>query len=345
MSITAQDLFDDLTKVIGANAEAKGVAGWLDTHLPELNIAISGNMDNGFPQGRMIEIFGPASSGKTFISTLAMRAVQEQGGIAFFSDHERSFEPVFAERLGLDISPSVFRHLRPRTFEDSIEAFKKAVPMVRDKGFNKPMIWVFDSVAAMIPRSKLLDDKGKIIESAEYNMRDKLALATCCSQNYPILKAFAEDYNCTVILLNQIRINPGQMFGDPTTTPGGNAAEFYADVRLSLGKKDLKDDNKEVAGFQITAKAVKNKLARPFRQAIWQVKFDEERGVLIDTIASNLDFAIRKGLVQVEGSRVVWEGSKLFAKKLIENLRNDPNGNQKLLDLIRNGGTKVTDTD
>ncbi len=340
MSITASDLLDDLVAVIGENAKASSIAGWLDTQLPELNEAISGDMKKGIPQGRLVEIFGGTSSGKTHIATVIMSSTQKQGGIAFFADHERSFEPAFAEHLGLDLDPAVFKHLKPRTFEDSMELFKKALPMIRNKGFTKPIIWVFDSVAAMVPRSKLQNDKGEIRENADFNMRDKLQLAVCCAQNYPILKMMAEDYNCAVILLNQTRVDPSVLYGDGVTTPGGKAPEFYADVRVALSRKDIKDAKRELIGFETKAKVIKNKIARPFREATWTIKFDEVMGVKVDAIASNLSFAIRRGLIEVSGSWVHWEGKKMRASQIIEKLEEEPNGNQRLLDIIYTGKPK-----
>lgn len=344
MSITAADLMDDLVDAIGINAKASSIVGWFDTHLPELNEAVSGDMTRGFPQGRMVEVFGPSSSGKTWIATLIMAAAQEQGGMAFFSDHERSFDPLFAEHFGLNLDPAVFKHLKPRTFEDSMELFKKAIPMIRAKGFKKPIVWVFDSVAAMIPRSKLETDKGEIRENADFNMRDKLQLATCCAQNYPILKMFAEDYNCAVIMLNQTRIDPSVMYGDGVTTPGGKAAEFYCDVRISLGRKDVKDlKTKELIGFEVKAKCIKNKIARPYREATWKIKLDDIMGIRVDSVSTNVEFAIRRGLIEVAGSYVVWEGKKFHASALIKKLEEDAEGSKKLLEMIYKSGEKVVE--
>jgi recombination protein RecA len=345
-NITAADLFGDLTNVIGENADATSIRGWLDTGLPELNWAMGGSYDRGAPMGRFIEIYGGASSGKTFIATMLMQAAQKKGGIAFFSDHERSFSPEFAKTLGLNVDPTVFKHLRPETFEDSIEAFKRVAPMVREKGLpmEVPLVWVFDSVAAMIPRSLLYEMKGsKLVrrEKADANMRDKLQLATCTSINYPVLKQFAEDYNVTVILLNQIRLDPGVMFGNPEKTPGGKSGEFYADIRVSLGKKDVtngkKGDEKEVLGFEITANTVKNKVTRPFRKAMWQVRFHDELGVYVDRVTTLVNFLIRKNILEKDTSgRTEWEGKKIFVTVLIKDLKADEKGIEKLMALVDN---------
>lgn len=343
-TVTAADLFGDLTDVIGENAEATPIRGWLDTGLPELNHILGGSYGRGAPQGRFIEIFGPASAGKTFIATMLMQAVQDAGGISFFSDHERSFSPEFAQTLGLNTDPTIFKHLRPETFEDSIEAFKRVAPMVREKGLpmDVPLVWVFDSVAAMIPRALLYEKKGnKVVrrEKADINMRDKLELASSCSAHYPVLKQFAEDYNITVVMLNQIRLDPGVMFGNPEKTPGGKAGEFYADIRVSLGKKDVtngkKGDEKDVLGFQITANTVKNKVSRPFRKAVWEVRFNDDMGVSVDRVTTLVNFLIRKGLMEKDGTgRTEWGGKKIYVNQLIKDLKADPDGVDKLMALV-----------
>lgn len=344
-TVTAVDLFDDLTDAIGENAEANPIRGWLDTGLPELNYVLGGAYDRGAPMGRFLEIFGPASAGKTFISTMLMKAAQDKGGIAFFSDHERSFSPEFAETLGLNIDPTVFKHLRPETFEDSIEKFKAVAPLIREKGLpmDVPIIWVMDSVAAMIPRALLYEknNQGKLVRrmKADVNMRDKLELATCTSVHYPVLKQFAEDYNVTVVMLNQIRLDPGVMFGNPEKTPGGKSAEFYADIRASLGKKDItngkKGEEKDILGFEITATAVKNKVARPFRKAAWQVRFHDTMGVYVDQVTTLINFLIRKGILEKDGTgRTEWEGKRIYVTQLIKQLKDDPDGVDKLMALV-----------
>lgn len=344
---------DILDKEIGVNALSIGVQGYLDSGIPELNYAVSGDYKKGFPVGRVIEIFGPASCGKTFLATMMMIAAQKAGGVAGFSDHERSFEPILAQSLGLDMDKNKFRYVRPRTFEESVDIAVRTCEILRTKKAldpSKPMIWVFDSVASMIPHSKLFDDKGNRREIGDYNMRDALSLAKACSQSYPTLAQWAEDYNMTVLLLNQIRTKPGVMYGDPTTTPGGHAAEFTASIRINIGKKEIsngkKGDDKEVLGFEITSNCIKNKVARPFRKAKWQVRFNEGLGVCVDQIGTNLDFMIRKGLIEKDGTRVVWEGKKVYQSVLEAELKADPNGAEKLLALLdgKEVGDDVVDT-
>ena len=221
-----------LAGIIGENAEQVGIKNWLTTGVPELDKALSAKYEGGgIPGGRVIEIFGPASSGKTFIATMIMKAAQEAGGIAGFSDHERSFDPGLAQSLGMETDPNtgLFVYKRPQTFEESIQIAVTFAEQVRKRKLipdDAPLVWVFDSVASMIPHDKLYDEKGNRRAAGDYNMRDKLALATATSQSYPILAQFAEDYNMTVLLLNQIRMKPGVMFGDPTCLHGNVKVPF-----------------------------------------------------------------------------------------------------------------------
>lgn len=338
---TAADIALKLKEVIGENAEASTIKGWLDSGIPEANLMISQKYDLGAPQGRIMEIFGPASSGKTFLATQLMADIQKQGGIAFFADHERSFDPVFAKSLGMNPDPVFFKHLKPETLEESVDLMWRSALAVREAGLpmDVPCIFVIDSVAAAIPRSKLYDSDDKLRGVGSYKMNDHLSLAKACSQSYPILKKYAEDCNFTVLLLNQIRLKPGVMYGDPITTPGGNAAEFYADVRISLGKKDLPEGtgkDKEIVGFAISAKATKNKVARPLQKAHWQIRFNEhELGITIDQVATNVDYLIRLGLIEQKGNRVTWEGKNMYKSQLIALLKEDEKGNEKLMALLR----------
>ena len=336
-----------LEGAIGDSAEQVGIKNWLDTGIPELNKALSGSYEFGIPGGRVIEIFGPASSGKTFIATMIMKAAQQAGGIAGFSDHERSFDPKLAESLGMetDVNTGLFVYKRPQTFEESMQiavTFCEKVRKLKLIPDDAPLVWVFDSIASMIPHDKLYDEKGNRREAGDYNMRDKLALATATSQTYPILAQFAEDYNMTVLLLNQIRMKPGVMFGDPTTTPGGQAAEFYASIRISLGRKMITNgktgDEKEISGQEITANLIKNKCARPFQKAKWRVLFKEGGGAMVDVVGSTVDFMLRKGFLVRDGKRIEWEGKKYFEAQLVAHLQTDPDAMKKLMAMVEDTG-------
>lgn len=346
---TALDLLDDLDEVLGENAEATSIRGWLDSGIPELNRAMGGHYSRGFPMGRVMEVFGEESSGKTFIATMAMISAQAQEGIAFFADHERSFSPEFAESLGLNLNPSAFRHFKPMTVEESIDKLVQVARVVRKKlPMEVPCVWVIDSIASMIPAEVLYkkDGKGKRTEdiksSEEYNMRDNMALAAATSKTFKLLKVIAEDYNFTVIMLNQTRTDPNVMFGNPLKTPGGKTPAFVADIRISLGKKLIKDkETKETTGFEVTAKAIKNKIYKPDCTGHWFVSYLLEGGTSIDQFATNVDYAVRKGALTKTGTRVEWRGKKMYESQLVEWLRTNEEDYQALLDLI----TKESESD
>ena len=329
-----------LADIVGENAEHLGIEQWLDTALPELNWVLGNDYNRGLPVGRLVEVFGPASSGKTFLATMAMIAAQQAGGIAGFSDHERTFEPELAESLGLKMTLNDgFIYKRPETFEESVNICMTTAKMVRERGLiddDKPMIWVFDSVASMIPHEKLYDSNGKsrLGKDAKANMRDKLALATCTSQHYPILAQFAEDNNMLILLLNQIRTDPGVMYGDPNKTPGGKASEFYTSIRLSIGRKEIKNDKKEIIGSHFTAKTTKNKCARFGRSAEWDIYFREDKGAMVDAVGSNVDFVLRRELIPRSGTYYEWEGKKYQRKSLTDLMRKDTDQYRRLMSLI-----------
>lgn len=341
--MSGAETYKRLTALLGENAEKTETSIYLDSGIPELNKAISGDPLKGFPVGRIVEIFGPSSSGKTFIATMLMAAAQRAGGIAGFSDHERSFDSDLGRQLGLntDAKSGQWIYRRPQTFEESIDIAVHFCEAVRKEKLipdEAPLIWVFDSIPSMIPHAKLFDDKGNRREAGDYNMRDSLLLAKCCSQTYPLLAQFAEDNNMLVLLLNQIRLKPGVMYGNPETTPGGTAAEYYCSARISLGKTMVtngkKGDDRVVLGNDISAELVKNKTNRPFEKAKWRIVFDDQGGASVDRVATLLDYAIRTGKVKKEDKYVHWDGKKKFETVLREEIRLDPNGLQTLMDLV-----------
>lgn len=352
MSLVGNELALALDSEMGANAEQIGIKHFLDTGVPELNQIISGMYDGGMPEGRIVEVFGPASCGKTFLATMVMKACQQAGGIAFFADHERSFETVLAQSLGLDLSPDKFRYMRPLHLEQSMDTAAVMARTVREKGLipeDAPMVFVIDSIASAPAMSKLFDDKGNRREIGAYKMNDALAKAKALSQTLEVMAGEMGDHGMLLLCLNQIRMKPGVMYGDPTTTPGGQAMEFYASTRLSIGRKEItngkKGADKEVLGFSIIAKTVKNKVARPFLKATWQVRFNVDGlGVAIDQVATNLDFLVRKGLVEKAGSYCVWEGKKYYQSALEKLLKADPKGLEKLMALYPDGEQLLLDS-
>ena len=233
-----------LKKKIGSNDEIQKVSHWIDSGFPPLNKAISGRYDGGFPCGRIVEVFGPPSAGKTFLATAAMVSAQKQDGLAVFLDHENSFDVGLAVANGLnaDEDDGQWVYKQPDTFEDSVELIGTILKLVRDEELIPeiaPICIVADSLASMVPNSKAEKfDKmaeGTAKDKDQLNMNDNTALARATSANFPTLALWARKYNACIIFLNQVRTKIGVMFGDPTTSPGGDSPKFYASVRIRLG--------------------------------------------------------------------------------------------------------------
>lgn len=299
-------LADALGKIgiVGATSSAPKL--WLDTGYPVLNKTISGDYFKGLPMGRMVEIFGPPSAGKTVIATNAMISAQKAGGIPAFLDHERSFDSRLAEKLGLDLDPSKFIYLRPRTFEESVDTAFKIGDTIRSGKFGvdpeAPICLVFDSLAAMVPKSKI--DK----DAADFNMNDNTALARATSAAFPAFSQHCEEMNMLSIFLNQARTKIGVMFGDPTTTPGGQAPEFYSSVRLKLGGGKLEGG----AGKRIGCETVKNKVYRPFLKCEWDFVFQEDGSGKMDVIGGVVDHLKELGIIEKAGAYLVWTNGKNY---------------------------------
>lgn len=317
MSAT-EKLAELLGTAIGKNDEASQVSIWLDTGFAPLNKAVSGRYDGGLPCGRIVEIFGPESSGKTAIATAVMISAQQAGGIAAFNDHERSFSERLGAANGLDLTPGRWIYKKPETYEQSLEIFASAVSVIRESKLippSAPIVWVFDSLASMIPGSTSGKDFSKL------NMNDSSALARVTSNTMKNVALLTEKYNVCVIFLNQIREKIGVMFGDPTTTPGGKALKFYASVRIQLGASAISvgsGEDKMVVGSQVKAVCKKNKVNRPFLSANWSFLFKEDGSGYFDRVGSVLDFMVKQKIVDsgTQG-RVMWGGKALHKKDAI----------------------------
>jgi recombination protein RecA len=321
---STDELADALEAVIGANDEAATVTSFLDTGFAPLNLALSGRYDGGLPVGRIVEIFGPPSCGKTAIATKAMIAAQKAGGICGFNDHERSFAIPLAKDLGLDDTKGRFVYKTPKTFEDSLTIAIKAAELIRTKKLipaDAPIAWVFDSLAAMVPKSKM----EKAIE--DYGMHDNMALAKATSAAFPALAQFVEELGICCIFLNQLKIKPGVVYGDPTTTNGGDAPKFYSSVRVQLGAKRItagKGEEKEMLGQEIGCRVVKNKVSRPFLTANWRFMFREDGTGYFDVVGSTVDYLLAIGVLKQAGAYIVWtDGKKYHRGPLIERIEKE----------------------
>lgn len=312
MTSILESLADTLGDTASSSFEVKD---FLTTGFAPLNKIISGDYDDGMPWGRIVEMFGPASCGKTAIATALMAEAVNQGGFAMFMDHERSFDIGLARDIGLDDDSGRFVHLKPKTLEESFMRALNTAVQIRDKGLipeDAPIVAVFDSLAAMVPQSKMTK------ELDEMTMADSLALAKATSTVLPVVKMRAEDCNMLVLILNQVRENPTG-YGDALRTPGGRAPAFYADVRISLKASALKEGSaKTRVGQTITAECIKTKLTAPFQKTEWDFLFREDGSGEFDIIGGLIDEACNIGVLKKKGAYISHKGKSHYRKALKE---------------------------
>lgn len=315
------DLANALLKNIGDNDGNQAVNHWIDTGYPPLNKILSGRYDGGLPFGRMIEMFGESSTGKTALATDWMVRAQQMGGVAGFIDWERSFDVNLAEGFGLNTNRPYWIYHKPKTWEEGNMIAAKACKLIREAKaipLDAPILFVFDSIASALPKS--MAEK----EIDEYSMNDTTALARVTSTTLKSMAHHCEDLNATFLYLNQMRLKPGVVYGDPRTTPGGKAMEFYASGRLALGRQKImeqKDGEKEFVGQMISIQCVKSKFTKPFSECELRMSFNDVGAAAFDKIASLLDYLIDKKLITYNKPRVTWtDGKQYFTKALATKL-------------------------
>lgn len=244
----------------------------------------------GLPRGRVIEIYGPESSGKTTLALHTIAEAQKKGGVCAFVDAEHALDPVYARKLGVNLDDLLIS--QPDTGEQALEITDT---LVRSGAID---VLVVDSVAALTPRAEIEGEMGDVQPGLQ---------ARLMSQALRKLTASISRSNCMVIFINQIRMKIGVMYGSPETTTGGNALKFYASVRLDIRRISTLKDREEATGNQVRVKVVKNKVAPPFKQ----VEFDIMFGEGISKVGELIDLGVKAGMVEKAGAWFSFDSQRL----------------------------------
>jgi recombination protein RecA len=244
----------------------------------------------GLPKGRIVEIYGPESSGKTTLTLQVIAECQKMGGTAAFIDAEHALDPVYAGKLGVNVEDLIVS--QPDTGEQALEV---ADMLVRSGAID---ILVVDSVAALVPKAEIEGEMGDMHVGLQ---------ARLMSQALRKLTGNIKNANCLVIFINQIRMKIGVMFGNPETTTGGNALKFYSSVRLDIRRIGSVKEGEEVVGSETRVKVVKNKVAPPFKQAEFQILY----GQGINRMGEIIDISVNDGHIEKSGAWYSYKGDKI----------------------------------
>ena len=278
----------------------------------------------GFPRGRVTEIYGPESSGKTTLALHAIAEAQKLGGIAAFVDAEHALDPVYAKKLGVDVENLVVS--QPDTGEQALEITDT---LVRSNAVD---ILVVDSVAALVPRAEIEGEMG----DSHVGLQARLM-----SQALRKLTGSISRSRCIVIFINQVRMKIGVMYGNPETTTGGNALKFYASVRLDIRRTGQIKDRDEVVGNATRVKVVKNKVAPPFKQ----VEFDIMYGEGVSKVGEILDLGVKIGVVDKSGAWFSHDSVRIGQgrENAKQYLRDNPEVAQRIEKAIRSNAAGISD--
>ncbi len=280
----------------------------------------------GFPRGRIIEIYGPESSGKTTVALHAIAEAQKMGGVAAFVDAEHALDPVYAKKLGVNLDELYVS--QPDTGEQALDIVDA---LVRSSAVD---IIVVDSVAALTPKAEIEGDMGDTHVGLQ---------ARLMSQALRKLTAIVNKSKTCVIFINQLREKVGVMFGNPETTPGGKALKFYASMRLDIRKMDTLKDADGALGNRTKAKVVKNKLAPPFRQAEFDIVFGEG----ISQEGCIMDMGVQYDIIGKSGAFYSYEGNKIAQgrEKLRQYLKDNPDVKAEIEQKIRDAAKGKMDVE
>lgn len=258
--------------------------------IPTGSLSLDLALGGGIPKGRIIEIYGPESSGKTTLALHAVAEVQKQGGLAAFIDAEHAVDPEYAAKIGVNLDDLLIS--QPDTGEQALEICET---LVRSSAVD---IVVVDSVAALVPRAEIEGDMG----DSHMGLQARLM-----SQALRKLTGVIAKSKTTVIFINQLRMKIGVMFGNPETTSGGNALKYYASVRLDIRRTEALKDGDNVIGNHVKVKVVKNKIAAPFKIAEFDIMYNEG----ISTAGDLIDLAVKDGLINKAGAWYSYNDEKI----------------------------------
>jgi recombination protein RecA len=291
-----------------------------DTRMAEMNVISTGSLDldialgiGGFPTGRIVEVYGPESSGKTTLTLSAIAQCQKKGGIAAFIDAEHALDPSYAKKLGVNVDDLLVA--QPDNGEEALEICES---LVRSNAID---LIVIDSVAALVPKAEIEGDMG----DSHMGLQARLM-----SQALRKLTGTISKSNTIVIFINQIRMKIGVMFGSPETTTGGNALKFYASIRLDIRRIETLKEKEEPVGNRVRVKVVKNKCAPPFRQAEFDIMYSN--GINRET--SLIDLAVKHDLIAKAGSWYSYKTEKIGQGK--EQVRNYLAENPEIAFIVEN---------